>query len=200
MDIETTQAEITNVDTVAVETVTMTVAELNARMAASRRSGEQSATRKADPAPQPVHAAQANVQPRDSIAEMQVRLDAMEQRNAFDRALIGRSISAENVALLHELYTAQKPTDLHGWIDPTIARFGFAKPVVQQPGQPAAAPSNVVPVQFDVMRASGFISSGQLSPEQIANPVVLRQVHEHNKNLSQRAAGAPPRREIPGRK
>lgn len=183
----------------ATETVTLTKAELNSMMAASRRSGEQSSSRRAEPATPPVQVAQAQAQP-DVITEMRAQIDAMSKQNAFDRALIGRNISAENVSVLHELYVAQKPTDLQAWIDPAIARFGLGKPAIQPPGAPAAAPSSVVPVAFDVLNAVGPILPIQLSAEQRANHAVLRQVNEHNKAILQRASGAPPRREPPGRK
>lgn len=189
-------------DSQATETVTLTTAELNARMAAARRSGIESATRKAEPVSQPVAQVPAQAQPASDVSAVLARMEAMEARNAFDRALLGRNVSAEDADLLHDIYQAKKPTDLRAWMDQTIARFGFAKqpPASNPPNAPAAAPSNADPVPFDIESAQGFISPTQLSPAQLKDGKFLRRVNEHNMAVTRSKTGAPPRRAVPGQK
>lgn len=187
-------------DSAADETVTMTKAQYNSAMAAARRSGE--TTRRAEPASQPVAPAPAQAQQASDVSAVLARMEAMEARNAFDRALLGRNVSAEDADLLHDIYQAKKPTDLRAWMDQTIARFGFAKqpPASNPPNAPAAAPSNADPVPFDIESAQGFISPTQLSPAQLKDGKFLRRVNEHNMAVTRSKTGAPPRRAVPGQK
>ena len=182
--------------------MTISKSKYNSDMAASRRSGIESATRRAEPASQPVAPAPAQAQQTSDVSAVLARMEAMEARNAFDRALLGRNVSADDADLLHDIYQAKKPTDLRAWMDQTIARFGFAKqpPASNPPNAPAAAPSNAEPVPFDIESAQGFISPTQLSPAQLKDGKFLRRVNEHNMAVTRSKTGAPPRRAIPGQK
>lgn len=187
----------TTVAPVTEKTVTLTEAALNSMMAASRRSGVESATRKPEPVSQPVVTPVTAQSSDNGYQELASKVLAMESRNAFDRALLGRSVDARASDRLFRLHESERPTDLHAWLDSTIADFGFAKALTPQPNAPAAAPSSSVPIAFDISNATGLIGPAMLSPEQRANIKTVREVNEHNRRVMQQQSGAPPRRETP---
>jgi len=184
--------EIQPVETPATETVTLTTAELNARMAAARRSGVESATRKAEPVASPAHVpTQAPVETSvtSALAAMQARLDLSESQRAFDRAIAGQGLDDAKAALLFRMVQAEKPADLHGFIKDTVAILGLN---ATQRNAPAAAPASIVHRNFDVASATDIIPWDALSPEQKADDNVVRQRHLHNTRVNAQRRGAPP--------
>ncbi len=191
MENETTpQAETT-----PTETVTLTMSELNARMAAARRSGVESATRKVEPATQPV-AVPAQAPTKDSsitdaLAAMQARLDHSENQRAFERAIAGHGLDDAKAALMFRMAQAEKPADLSTWIADTVAVLGLN---ATQRNAPAAAPASIVHRNFDIASATEIIPWDALSPEQKSSDQIVRQRHEHNMKVNAQRSGAPPRK------
>jgi hypothetical protein len=210
--VETSQppAETPNSTPVALETGSETVftqTQLNAIVAAARREERAKASRAVTPMQEsPTAPAQAQAQSgtTDVVAQLQQRIDNMEMRGRFDKALLGQSVSEAQADVLFDLYRskADRPADTRDWLTSTMGVLGIGKQTTPQTTVvPKAAPADSIPRAVDLATAgNNIINMNSLTSEQSRDPKLVREIIEHNARVKNRTLGAPPPPRRPGQK
>lgn len=169
--------------------ITMTEREYNSHMAASRRSGAESASRRiepvAPPAPLPAQATNA-----PSMAELMQRQEEFEARYQFDREIGKFNLEPAKNERLYRLSRAEKPADISSWVKNTVEDLGLLATSPFRAPVPVA-PASTIHRNVDLASATDFVPWESLSPEQKNDNAFLAQRHKHNLGVTRSKQGAP---------
>lgn len=177
------------------DTITITRAQLNAQMAAARRSGLESnrsttnTTVPQTPSPDSGHEA------------LRLEVELLKSRQMFDRHTLGVVADTGVADQLFKLYQVDRPESPTEWVVKMAAMFGISK-INSTPVQaPNFAPSDSTAKRFDPQSLSGIVDPGAITPEQRAQmtPSDTRALYERQAAMARGRSGAPPRPD-PGRK
>lgn len=197
MDPQDTQTTETPAVAPTEETVTLTTAQLNARMAAARRDGQESAIRSKAP---------ATPSGKPDVSALERQVEELKARQAFDRHTLGVVQDLAVADQLFKLYQVDKPESPSEWVKSMSSMFGIkraetASPIATQskePAAPAFAPADSTARRVDVLSVGGVVDPGAITPEQRATmtPKDVRDMYEKAGAAARGRSGAPPRPNI----